>query len=170
MAVVDIQAHFSAAKTAGRVGRARKIAHIDARPAVVGEVVETRLAKEGHETTSPPAEEGDMVVRSLQEETGFEEYLVRREVFVDRYEGPLGAGQTERWHRYRPKGGERLFFIVANEEQALDFMAPWGDRMTARPGDAVVQDPTSPRDTYRVAAEAFAATYEIIVRPAEHKR
>jgi len=34
--------------------------------------------------------------------------------------------------------------------------------MVAKPGDAIVQDPESPEDTYRVAAAAFACTYEVL--------
>jgi hypothetical protein len=34
--------------------------------------------------------------------------------------------------------------------------------MVARPGDAIVRDPQGPADTYRIAAAAFACTYEIL--------
>ena len=39
--------------------------------------------------------------------------------------------------------------------------------MKAHPGDALVQDPDDERDSYRIAAKAFACTYEI-VRSAKH--
>ena len=42
------------------------------------------------------------------------------------------------------------------------FTAPWGEPMTARPGDAIVRSPTDLADTYRIAAAAFACTYEIL--------
>jgi hypothetical protein len=42
------------------------------------------------------------------------------------------------------------------------FTAPWGERMAAKPGDAIVQNPANPGDTYRVAAASFACTYEIV--------
>ncbi len=159
---VDIQKHVATAEAAGRIGRARKIANVDARPALVGEVIETRLKDEGRETTSPPAQDGDMVVRNLTEKTGFEEYLVLREIFVERYDGPLGPGDKDPWRRYRPRKGEMLFFIVTGDEAPLEFKAPWGGDLIAQAGDAIVQDPSHPEDTYRVAADAFAATYEVV--------
>jgi hypothetical protein len=35
--------------------------------------------------------------------------------------------------------------------------------MIARPGDAIVRNPTDPADTYRVAAASFSCSYEVIV-------
>jgi hypothetical protein len=37
--------------------------------------------------------------------------------------------------------------------------------MVARPGDAIVQDPANPSDTYRIAGAAFACTYEVTHSP-----
>jgi hypothetical protein len=37
--------------------------------------------------------------------------------------------------------------------------------MIARPKDVIVRDPQDVKDTYRIAAAAFACTYEVI-RPA----
>ena len=37
--------------------------------------------------------------------------------------------------------------------------------MVAHPGDALVQNPSDPADTYRVAGASFACTYEIVTRP-----
>ena len=41
------------------------------------------------------------------------------------------------------------------------FEAPWGETMVAKAGDAIVQDPDKPGDTYRVAAASFRCTYEV---------
>ena len=57
------------------------------------------------------------------------------------------------------------YFTVANEEGAFRFTAPWGEPMIARPGDAILQDPEDPSDTYRVAAALFKCTYEILLSP-----
>jgi hypothetical protein len=54
---------------------------------------------------------------------------------------------------------------VAPQDQAFAFVAPWGERMVARPGDAIVQDPANPKDTYRIARSAFDCTYEILREP-----
>ena len=37
--------------------------------------------------------------------------------------------------------------------------------MVARPGDAIVRNPASPNDTYRIAAASFTCTYEIVKAP-----
>ena len=66
---------------------------------------------------------------------------------------------------YRPKGVEMLYLILSADEGPFSFIAPWGEAMVAKPGDAIVQDPNNSADTYRIAAAAFACTYEI-TRPA----
>jgi hypothetical protein len=58
----DIHILFEAAQRDGRVGLARKLQPVDARPVVPGEIVVTIIADEGKETQSKPAAEGDMIV------------------------------------------------------------------------------------------------------------
>ena len=58
------------------------------------------------------------------------------------------------------------YFVVRAADGAFTFTAPWGEPMVARPGDAIVRDPRDPADTYRIAAAAFACTYEILRRGA----
>ena len=161
-AEVDIRALFTQAEQEGRVGTARKTQPVQARPATPGEIVVTMIAGEGKETQSPPAEAGDMVVRNDCDATGNEEILVGAAKFAQRYEGPLGPGHAEGWSTYRPRGVPMLYFTLGSGEGPLSFVAPWGEPMVARPGDAIVQDPNNPADTYRIAAGAFACTYEII--------
>jgi hypothetical protein len=164
---MDIHALFTKAEREGRVGRARKSKLVDARPAVAGEVVVTIIAGEGKETQSAAAQAGDMVVRNRSESTGWESYLVTAAHFPELYEGPLGPADGEGWRPYRPRGIELRYFIVADAEGSFSFKAPWGEDMVARPGDAIVRNPKDPADTYRVQADAFAATYEIIEAPAK---
>jgi hypothetical protein len=161
----DIADLFAQAEQEGRVGVARKTKPVDARPARIGEVIATVIAGEGMETQSPPAQDGDMVVRNRCPETGNEEILVSATKFQERYEGPFGPTDTEGWRAYRPRGVEMLYFIVRDVNGAFTFDAPWGEPMIARPGDTIVRNPNDPRDTYRIAAAAFTCTYEI-VRPA----
>ena len=73
---VDVHALFDQAEREARVGLARKTMQVDARPARPGEVVVTLIAGEGKETQSPPAKQGDMVVRNRCPATGDEEILV----------------------------------------------------------------------------------------------
>ncbi len=158
---VDIQSAFGQAAELDRTGLARKTKLVDVRPAKPGEIVVTVIAGEGKETESPPAGNGDMVVRNRCPETGNEEILVTAERFAERYEGPSGASD-DGWTPYRPRGVEMRYYIVSEEDGSFTFTAPWGSPMVARPGDAIVQNPTEPTDTYRIAAQAFACTYEIL--------
>ena len=161
----DVHALFTQAEREGRVGLARKSRPVDARPARPGEVVVTRIAGEGVETRSKPAAAGDWVVRNRCPATGNEEYLVRAETFARRYEGLLSDADGAGWHEFRPRGPEMRFFTLSEAEGAFSFTAPWGEGMRAGPGDAIVQDPRKPSDTYRVAAAAFACTYEVLLPP-----
>jgi hypothetical protein len=165
VAQADIHAMFAQAERDGRVGLARKTRPVDVRPARPGEVVVTIVAGEGKETASPPAQPGEMVVRNRCRETGNEEILVAAAKFAERYEGPLGPTDAAGWRPYRPRGIEMRYFVVRAADGTFTFTAPWGEPMVARPGDAIVRDPRDPADTYRIAAAAFACTYEIL-RPA----
>jgi len=155
---------FGRAEREGRVGIARKTREVDVRPAKVGEVVVTTIMGEGEETRSKPAAAGDRVVRNRCPATGNEEYLVKAREFPERYEGPL-ARVDATWEAYRLKGMVVRYLLVPAEVGAFTFKAPWGEAMQVRPGDAIVRNPTDPRDTYRVAATSFACTYEIVDKP-----
>jgi hypothetical protein len=159
---VDVHALFDQAERESRVGIARKTMPVDARPAQPGEVVVTLIAGEGKETQSPPAQAGDMVVRNRCAATGNEEILVEAAKFSQRYDGPTGPADAAGWRDYRPRGVEMRYMIVREADGAFTFTAPWGEPMLARPGDAIVRDPQDPADTYRIAAAAFACTYEVL--------
>ncbi len=146
-------------------GLARKTKPVDVRAAQPGEVIVTIIKGEGKETESPPASPGDMVVRNRCPETGNEEILVTAKKFSQRYEGPTGEADGDGWLPYRPRGIEMRFVVVAEEDGTFTFVAPWGEAMVARPGDAIVQDPKNAKDTYRIAKAAFACTYEVISDP-----
>ena len=165
VAQADVHAMFAEAERDGRVGLASKTRPVDVRPAEPGEVVVTMIAGEGKETQSPPAQPGDMVVRNRCPETGNEAILIGAAKFAERYEGPLGPADAAGWRPYRPRGVEMRYFVVRAADGAFTFTAPWGEPMVARPGDAIVRNPRDPADTYRIAAVAFACTYEIL-RPA----
>jgi hypothetical protein len=164
----NVLALFAAAEQAGRVGTAKKTKLVDARPAAPGEVIRTFIKDEGKETESRPAAAGDMVVRNRCEETGNEEYLVSQKTFAERYHGSQRKAHSPGWQEYQPVGPELRFFVVGDAEGNFTFTAPWGEAMVARPGDAIVQDPKKPADTYRVARASFACTYEIIIPPHQY--
>ena len=73
---MDVHALFDQAEREARVGVARKTMAVDVRPARPGEAVVTLIEGEGEETQSPPAQQGDMVVRNRCPATGNEEILV----------------------------------------------------------------------------------------------
>lgn len=162
---IDVVAYFQRVESARGAGLARKANPVDARPATPGEVIVTTIKGEGKETESPPAKPGDMVVRNRCPETGNEQILVSAESFSRRYEGPIGAQAAGGWAPYRPRGIAMRFVIVPAEDSAFTFVAPWGENMVARPGDAIVQDLNNPKDTYRIAKAAFACTYEVLREP-----
>jgi len=161
-AQTDVHAMFEQAERGARVGLARKTMPVDVRPAAPGEVVVTMIAGEGKETASPPAQAGDMVVRNRCAATGNEEILVTAAKFAERYDGPTGAADSEGWQPYRPRGVEMRYLVVRDADGSFTFTAPWGEPMVAHPGDAIVRSPDDPADTYRIAAAAFACTYEIL--------
>ena len=162
---IDVVAYFQRAHEARGAGLAHKTKPVDVRPAAAGEIVVTTIKEEGKETQSPPAQLGDMVVRNRCPETGNEQFLVSAASFARRYEGPMGAGAADGWLTYRPRGVQMRFVVVAEQDGEFSFIAPWGERMVARPGDSIVQDPDNPKDTYRVAKAAFTCTYEVLRDP-----
>lgn len=161
----DVMAYFQQVQSTRGAGLARKTKPVDVRPATPGEVIVTVIKDEGKETESPPAKSGDMVVRNRCPETGDEQILVSATVFAQRYEGPIGAKAADGWLPYRPRGVPMRFVIVAKEDGAFTFVAPWGEKMVARPGDVIVQDPSNPKDTYRIAKAALVCTYEVLQEP-----
>jgi hypothetical protein len=161
-AQTDVHAMFDQAERDARVGIARKSRPVDVRRADPGEVIVTIIVGEGKETQSPPAQPGDMVVRNRCPETGNEEILVSATKFAERYEGPIGPMDAGGWEPYRPRGIKMRYFIVRDTDGTFTFTAPWGGLMAVRPGDAIVRNPGDPADTYRIAAAAFACTYEIL--------
>jgi hypothetical protein len=164
---IDIHAFFQKASSLGGEGLARKTKTVDVREAKPGEIVVTVLKGEGKETQSPPAKPGDMVVRNRCPQSGNEEFLVPASKFASRYEGPTGPAGEDGWRPYRPRGADMRFVVVGENDGEFTFMAPWGEAMIARPGDAIVQDPQDPKDTYRVQKAAFVCTYEELRAPSK---
>jgi hypothetical protein len=157
----EIVTFMAEAKARGRVRLARKTLPVDARPARPGEVIVTFIRGEGKETQSRPAVAGDWVVRNRCPETGNEQYLVGADTFEERYEPTHPATSAEGWRGFRPVGKEVRFVVLDGRDGSFSFVAPWGEPMVARPGDALVQDPVNEKDVYRVARASFACTYEV---------
>jgi hypothetical protein len=160
--VKDQVALMTEAKAQKLTGIARKTKDVDARPAVAGEVIVTMIKGEGVETKSKPAEAGDWVVRNRCPETGNEEILVKAAKFPQRYGEAQSPADAKGYSAFKPLGSEMNYFIVSEKTGAFTFTAPWGESMVAKPGDAIVQVPSDEKDTYRIAANSFKCTYEIV--------
>ncbi|MGN6535296.1 MAG: hypothetical protein ACTHKQ_06125 [Mesorhizobium sp.] len=158
----DQVALFEAMAKAGHTGVAHKTTEVDARPAVVGEIVVTVIEGEGVETRSKPAQAGDWVVRNRCPATGNEEILVKAAKFPTRYGEPLSEPDAQGYRTFRPLGTDMGYFLVSDEIGDFAFTAPWGERMVAKVGDAIVQTPSDKADTYRIAAASFDCTYEVV--------
>jgi hypothetical protein len=161
----DVVALMERALIQGQTGTARKTKLVDARPAHIGEIIVTAIKGEGKETQSPPAKKGDWVVRNRCPETGNEQYLVTADRFNDRYRMTGSPVSAHGWREYRPIERAVRFHILPPGTAPFTFVAPWGEPMVARAGDALVQDPKNEKDVYRVAALSFACTYEIVGSP-----
>lgn len=161
-ALAEVVSLMAAAHANGLARVARKTRPVDARPAKAGEIVITTIKGEGKETQSRPALEGDWVVRNRCPETGNEEYLVSADKFTERYEATGSPPGQDGWREFRPMGKEVRFVILAPGDGPFSFTAPWGEDMVARPGDAIVQDPSDEKDVYRVARASFDCTYELL--------
>jgi hypothetical protein len=59
------------------------------------------------------------------------------------------------------------FVVVRALEGEFTFLAPWGEKMIARPGDVIVQDVGNAKDTYRIQKAAFACTYAVERQPSK---
>ena len=160
--LTDVVAFFAKVRAIHGSGTARKTKPVDVRPAQPGEIVVSIIKGEGKETQSPPAKSGDMVVRNRCPQTGNEEILVPAASFKRRYEGPIGSASADGWAAYRPRGVEMSYIVIPGDQAEFVFMAPWGEKMRARPGDILVQDPSDPSDTYRIARISFECTYEVV--------
>lgn len=164
---VDRAQLFQSAVAANRIGEAQKTRPVDARPARVGEVVVTVIRGDGVETRSRPAQEGDWVVRNRCPETGNEEYVVTSARFPERYGPPRGQADAQGWREFHPIASPVEFFTVRPDEGEMSFVAPWGERMIARPRDVIVRNPRDHNDVYRIYSVSFACTYEVTRAPVQ---
>lgn len=162
LSLEDVVNMVERAHAEGRAGLARKSKAVDVRPARVGEVIVTVIAGEGKETQSHPAAAGDWVVRNRIAATGGEQYLVDAGEFGERYRLAGQPADPDGWRKALPLGQPVRYLVVSPDHGEFTFEAPWGETMVAHPGDAIVQDFDNPRNTWRVAASAFAESYEVL--------
>ena len=148
--VADVAAKFAEAMRAGKVRHYEKKGHVDIRPAVAGEKIETVI--DGVRETVNTAAPGDHVVRGVKGEL----YIVKPDVLAKRYGEPLTSPDREGFRRYPAKGG---FYGFRYEGESFKFVAPWKEEMIANPGDYIGTNAMSSKEYYRIEQSAFAATY-----------
>ena len=103
----------------------------------------------GEKETVNTANKGDIIVSGPLGE----KYVIRKEKFGKLYTGTIGGPVT-------PEQGTRMV-AKYDDNRTLDFKAPWGEAMVAKPDDWIVRD--SDGGYYRIARIVFDVTYE---RPA----
>ena len=162
-AAVDVHAMFEQAAREARLGLARKTIRSTSgrrRPA------RSWSPRSPARARRPGARGRSRVTGGPQRcpATGNEAILVSAAKFAERYEGPMGPGCRGLAALPAARHRDAVFRFAAGRWQ-LHLHGPLGRAEAARPGDAIVRSPQDPADTYRIAAAAFACTYEIL-RPA----
>jgi len=141
--------------------RYRKWRMIKARPAIVGEYIET-ITEEGLETVNT-AKEGDFLVQNTT--TAGEYYLVPGHKFESRYEKAEDLND-EGWATYKPSGqviGLQMkadTLLELHLPTSFEFIAPWGAPMKCDVNDFVVCPPTKD-EVYVIGHKEFLETYAL---------
>lgn len=143
--------------TDGNVVRASKNARVQARPAVLGEVVDTRprcvvdgkvyFLEETQQTIAQKhIDKESVVVANPDGET----YVVAGDKFVKKYEA-TGDGS------YMAIEGPKKFVTVTEN---ICFKAPWGEMIYSPAGSKLCIEYLDSRDIYSVTNSAFESTYQ----------
>jgi hypothetical protein len=148
---MNIKDQFDAAVKSNKVRLYRKKAKVDIRPAVAGEVVETRI--DGERETVNRAKAGDYVVRGVKGE----QYVISPETLANRYGPPVGGPDAQGFRQYGAQGHLHAFRY---EGPRATFTAPWGEEMVVNPGDYIGTAALGSDEFYRIERDAFAATYD----------
>lgn len=106
----------------------------------------TTQLSDGHIETTNVAHSGDYIVTN----PGGEEYAMSEEKFLSKYEAVEGQNS-----RYKAKG-EPIKAVQITED--IEFTAPWGERMSMRAGDWIVD--AGGGDRYGIGAKEFTETYK----------
>jgi len=153
---MNIKDAFDAAVRNNKVRPYRKKANVRIRPAVAGEVIETRI--DGQRETVNTAKAGDYVVRGVKGE----QYVITPETLATRYGPPLSDPDAHGFRQYDAQGVVHAFRY---EGAPTTFTAPWGEAMVVNPGDYIGTAALGSDQFYRIARDAFAETYAEIGGP-----
>jgi hypothetical protein len=99
---------------------------------------------DGKETQNV-ASEGDIIMSGPSKEN----YVVKATKFPKLYQGQVGQTVV-------PEQSPRMVAVYSGNE-AVNFMAPWGESMVLKPGDYLVKD--GDQGYYRIAKAEYEQTY-----------
>jgi hypothetical protein len=148
---MNIKDQFDAAVRSNKVRLYRKKANVAIRPAVAGEVIETRIDCECE--TVNTAKAGDFVVCGVKGE----QYVISPESLASRYGKPVSGPDAQGFRQYDAQG---LVHAFRYEGPRATFTAPWGEEMVVNPGDYIGTTSLGSDQFYRIERDAFAATYD----------
>jgi hypothetical protein len=142
--------------------RYQKNAKVLARPARVGEKIET-ITSDGLETSNT-AQAGDVIITNLTEAS--EQYIMPAEKFEKRYH--LLEQKGAQSAVYQAIGKIIAIKLTPTLLQSLEltrefhFQAPWGESMIAKQGDYLALPIPALNEVYRIAQKEFKETYKPI--------
>ncbi len=148
---MNIKDAFDAALKSNKVRLYRKKANVVIRPAVAGEVIETRI--DGERETVNTAKAGDYVVRGVKGE----QYLITPETLANRYGPPASEPDAQGFRQY---GAQGLVHACRYEGPRATFVPPWGEEMVVNPGDYIGTTALGSDHFYRIEQDAFGTTYD----------
>lgn len=150
----DIAAYVRDALESGRLipGRYQKTGEYLARRGAVGEKIVTIMANGLKETENTVVADENGNPGWVVTGVGGEQYIVTDAVFKNKYE-PIDGREGA----YKPKSSP---ITAAQTDEAISFIAPWGEVMNIEAGGYLVF--TNPSDIYGIQQAEFDATYESI--------
>lgn len=154
-----VEKYLEEIKNDGRLYK--KVESVLARKARLGETIVsvTSDGEEGHNV----ANDGDVVVQNQTDAK--EEYIVKGETFVNRYNVELEL--TDKWQVYEPSGEARAIpithAVIAELRVGHKFFieASWGESQFASEGDYFVTPSPNFDEIYRVGKPEFEKTYTL---------
>jgi len=143
----------------------KKFGTVEARPAVVGEVIVT-VTKDGKETEKTAGEE-DYVIKN----PGGEEYIIGKKKLSGRYKllPTLVADAGLAYSVYAAQGEcfgvvvtPEIITLIGLEEntKTFEFEPSWGGSMKCNLGDMLVSTSRDVPEVYRIAIKEFNETYK----------
>lgn len=131
----------------------RKNVTVGMRPAIPGEEI-TTIMNDGHVETKNTAKEGQVVIKN----PAGEQYLIDGKKFEDRYEYSKNPSVDDDGFVSYDAKGNPMKIIRLNQDENVEFIAPWGEVMRIQGGGVIVFN--GPTDIYGIQPKEFAQTYK----------